>query len=70
MMRSLVTSIFMYACETVELERKIQDTEMRCFQSLLGISNRGHVTNEEVGNTIRHAIGPYEELITTVGNAN
>ena len=39
---------------------------MRCFRRLLGISYRDHVTNEEVRNTIRHAIGPYEDLITTV----
>ena len=40
---------------------------MRCFRRLLGISYRDHVTNEEVRKTIRHAIGPYEDLITTVG---
>ena len=34
--------------------------------ALLGISYRDHVTNEEVRNTIRHAIGPYNDLITTV----
>ena len=69
-MRSLVISIFLYACETwtltAELEKKIQTTEMRCFQRLLGISYRDHVTNEKVGNRIRQAIGPYEDLLTTV----
>ena len=39
---------------------------MRCFRILLGISYRDYVTNEEVRNTIRYAIGPYEYLITTV----
>ena len=33
---------------------------------LLGISYRDHVTNEKVGNRIRQAIGPYEDLLTTV----
>ena len=70
MIRSLVISIFQYACETwtltAELERKIQATEMRCFRRLLGISYRDHVTNKEVRSTIRHAIGPYKDLITTV----
>ena len=70
LMRSLVISIFLYACETwtltAELEKKIQTTEMRCFQRLLGISYRDHVTNEKVGNRIRQAIGPYEDLLTTV----
>ena len=69
LMRSLVISIFLYACETwtltAELEKKIQTTEMRCFRRLLGISYRDHVTNEEVGNRIRQAIGPYEDLLTT-----
>ena len=36
------------------------------LRRLLGISYRDHVTNEEVRNTIRHAIAPYEDLITTV----
>ena len=70
MRRSLVISIFLYACEiwtlTAELERKIYATDMRCFQRLLGISYRDHVTNGEVRNIIRHVIGPYEDIITTV----
>ena len=70
MMRSLVISIFLYACETwtltAELERKIQATEMRCCRRLLGISYRDHVTNEEVRNRIRQAIGPNEDLLTTL----
>ena len=70
MRRSLVIYIFLYACEiwplTAELERKIQATEMRRFQRLLGISYRNHVKNEEVRNTIRHVIGPHEDLITGV----
>ena len=32
----------------------------------MGISYRDHVTHEEVGNRIRQAIGPYEDLLTTV----
>ena len=51
---------------TEESEMKIQAIEMRSFQRLLGISYRDHVTNEELRNTIRHAIGPYEDFITTV----
>ena len=41
LMRSLVTSIFLYACEswtlTAELQR-IQEMGMRCYRTLLGIS--------------------------------
>ena len=60
LMRSLVISISLYACEiwslTAELEIKIQATEMRRFRRLLGISYRDHVANEEVRNRIRQAI--------------
>ena len=71
LMRFLVISLFLYACETwtltAELEKKIQATEMRCFRRLVGISSyRDHVTNEEVRNRIRQAIGPYVDLLTTV----
>ena len=70
LMRSLIISIFLYACETwtltAELEKKIQATEMRCFRRLLGIFYRDHATNEEVGNRISQTIGPYEDLLTTV----
>ena len=62
LMRSLVMSIFLYACETwaitADIERRIQALEMRCFRKLLGISYRDHITNEEVktriGNWKRH----------------
>ena len=60
----------LYACEswtlTVDLERRIQATEMRCFRRLFGISYRDHVTNGEMGNRIREAIGPHEELLAIV----
>ena len=50
--RSLVSSIFLYACEswslTAELQRRIQAMEMRCYRKILPISYKGHVTNEEV----------------------
>ena len=42
LMRSLVTSIFLYACEswtlTEELKRRIQAMEMRCYCKILPIS--------------------------------
>ena len=51
-MRSLVTSIFLYACEswtlTAELQRRIQAMEMRCYRKIQHISKKDHVTNEEV----------------------
>ena len=42
LMRSLVTSIFLYACEswtpTAELQSRIQAMEMRCYRNVLHIS--------------------------------
>ena len=67
---SLVMSIFLYSCEmwtlTAEIERKMQTVEMRSVRRLLGILYKDHITNEEVRSRIRKAIGPYEELLSTV----
>ena len=60
LMRSLVTSIFLYACEswtlTAELQRRIQAMEMRCCRKILRISYKDYVINEEVCAKIRRAI--------------
>ena len=70
LMRSLVTSIFLYACEswtfTAELRRRIQAMEMRCYRKVLRISYKDHVTNEEVRAKIQQAIGSPEDLLTIV----
>ena len=69
-MRSLVTSIFLYACEswtlTAELQRRIQAMEMRCYRKILHISYKDHVTNEEVRAKIQLAIGPHKDLLRIV----
>ena len=69
-MRSIVTSIFLYACEswtlTAELQRRIQTMEMRFYCKILHISYKDHVTNEEVRAKIQQAIGPHEDLLTIV----
>ena len=70
LMRCLVASIFLYACEswtlTAELQRIIQAMEMRCYRKILHISHKDHVTNEEVRAKIQQAIGPHEDLLTIV----
>ena len=70
LMRSLVTSIFLYACEswtlTAQLQRRMQAMEMRCWRKILRISRKDYVTNEEVRAKIQEAIGPHEDLLTTV----
>ena len=70
LVRSLVISIFLYACEswalTAELEQRTQAFEMRYYRRLLNISYKGHVINEEVRRKIQAAIGQYGELLTLV----
>ena len=69
-MLSLVTSIFLYVCEswtlTAELKRRIQAMEMRCYCKRLCISCKDHITYEEVRDKIQQAIEPHENLLTIV----
>ena len=70
LMCSLVTFIFLYACEswtlTAELQRRIQAMEMRCYHKKPGISYKDHVTNEEICAKIQRAIGPHKHLLAIV----
>ena len=70
MMRSLVTSIFLCACEswtlTEELKRRVQTMEMRRHCKIIRISYKDHVSNEEVRAKIQQAIGPQEDLLSIV----
>ena len=56
LMRALIITIFLYACDTwtltVELQRRIKSLEFRCFRKILGISYKDRVTNEHVRKTI------------------
>ena len=67
-MRSLVTSIFLYASEswtlTVECQRRIQAMEIRCYRKILHISYKDYATDDEVCAKIQQAIGPQEDLTT------
>ena len=63
LMRSLVISIFLYACESWTLTAEL---EMRCYRRLLNIPYKDHVTNEEVRRKIQAAIGEYDKLLTLV----
>ena len=70
LMRTLILSTFLYACEswtlTAEIERRIPALEMRCYRGLLNISYKDHVANEEVRNRIQNAIGVHDDLLTMV----
>ena len=65
-MRSLVTPIFLFACEsgtlTAELQRRIQAMEMRCYRKILHISYKDHVTNW----TTRRPPDDHKEMQTAV----
>ena len=66
LMRSIVTSIFLYACEswtlTAELQTRIQAMEMRCYRKILHISYKDHVTNEKVRSKIQQAIEDHMKI--------
>ena len=69
-MGSLVTSIFLKACEswtlTAELQKGTQAIEMKCYCKILRISYKDLVTNQEVRAKIQQAMGPHEDLLTIV----
>ena len=60
----------LYACEswtlTAELQRRVQAMEMRCYRKILCLSYKDHVANKKVRAKIQQAIGPHEDLLTTV----
>ena len=70
LMRTLILSTFLYACEswtlTAEIERRIQALETRCYKRLLNISYKDHVTNGEVRKRIQNAIVVHNDLLTMV----
>ena len=69
-MRSLVTSIFLNACESwtlnKDIERKTQSFEMRCYRSILGIICKVGISNEKVEEILKRVVGPFKELSRTV----
>ena len=69
-MRYLVTSTFLYVCESwtliAELQIRIQSIEMRCYRKILRISDKDQVTNEEVRAKIQQAIGSHEDFLIIV----
>ena len=48
LMRALVITIFLFACETwtltAELQRRIQSLEFRCYRKILGISHKDRIS--------------------------
>ena len=69
-MHFLAISIFLYASEscilTAEPQKRTQAFWMKCYQRLLNISCKDHVTNEDVRRMIQAATGKYYELLALV----
>ena len=67
LMRSLVISIFPYACESwtlsAELEKRTQAFEIIRYRRLLNFSYKYHVTNEEVRRKMQTATGECDKLL-------
>ena len=61
MMHTRVISIFLYAGDlwtlAAELQKRMQAFEMRCYQRLLNIFYKDHITNEKVLRKIQTVIG-------------
>ena len=71
LMRFLVVSVLLYAYETWTLtsdtQKKLPAPEIWCFRKLLGISYKDQITNDAVRDTIRQAIGPYDDILLNHG---
>ena len=69
LVHSLVTFIFVYACEswtlTAELQGRVQATEIRCYRKIPPIWYKHHISNE-VRAKIQQAIGRHKNFLTTI----
>ena len=69
-MRSLVTSILLYACEswtlTSELEKRINAAEMIQYRRLLQVRYYHFRSNEDILQQIENEAGTQERLLNTV----
>ena len=70
LLRSLVISVFLYACESWTLdsylEKRIAAFEMRCLRKLLGIDPKQRISNEKVRKMVTIHIGRHQELLEIV----
>ena len=66
--KSLVLSSMLYGCEiwtlTEDIERRLNDFEIKSYRHILGISYREHKTNVFVYN--REIVGKTEHILTTI----
>ena len=52
---------------TSDTQKKLPAPEVWCFRKLLGISYKDQITNDAVRDTIRQAIGPYDDILLNHG---
>ena len=67
LIRSLVISIFLYACDawtlTAELAKRTHAFEMGCYRRILNILYKEYATSDAVRSKIQEAIGEHDELL-------
>lgn len=67
-LRAQAFSIYLYSCETgtlaAELKRKVQTLEMRSHRTILGISQLGHIANDQVQSKFNSTLPTYPNPTT------
>ena len=70
LLRSMVISVFLYACESwtldAYLEKRVASFEMRCLRQLLGIDYRQRISNDSARAMLTAKIGRHQELLEIV----
>ncbi|MCP4273806.1 MAG: hypothetical protein GY781_17930 [Gammaproteobacteria bacterium] len=70
LLRSMVISIFLYACESWTLdsylEKRVSSFEMRCLRKLLNIDYKQRISNERVRAMVTSQIGRHQDLLEIV----
>jgi len=70
LLRALVTSVFLYGCETwtltAEMEKRINAFEMNCMRRLLQVHYTSHTSNKQIRELMLSYIGELDHLLTIV----
>ena len=74
LLRSMVISIFLYACESWTLdsylEKRVSSFEMRCLRKLLNIDYKQRISNKRVRAMVTSQIGRHQDLLEIVKTRN
>ena len=70
LLRALITSIFLYGCETwtvtAEMEKRINAFEMNCMRRLLQVHYTSHTSNVQIRELMERFIGKQKALLSIV----